>query len=613
MSLTPRQRGNVIKTGVLLPRTSAVTLPPVLSNMVLMAITPENYLVYRDEAGDIFKTNLGASDLAGKAGEYLPDKSFVYLDIPSGLWYLQDTDANPIKMSNPRGVCNYRGGIQPNETGLISISGIVSGYSGLIPGAAVYASTIAGAYTQVKPVPLVGQSQVAIALMGYAVNTTSMSIQPGDIVYQKRVSLASLATTTITHHSDPSSKTREPRVYLSSNLTALAQSYASGNQDALMALRGPSGAGGVTAVNSNGTSNAPIGGLAVNNTRIAQSFQVTAGRLSQITFNLGPNVGVLGGAALSWSVQTDNGGVPSGTVIVGDTIASPLASAQNTITIGNGPVLQASITYWFVLQAPTLLLGNYYQVQYNSSGGYSNGALKSDTAVLGMFQGNWTQAVYGANADMRMSVTTSAVPAADRLAQSFQVQSNVSVDNIKLYLDKKSTPAGTLTLALYSDSGGVPGSPLANGTANTVAASSLSSSLTLTTFTFPNAPALSANVTYWMVLSTTDTASASHYVEWGIDQSTPTYAYGEMKIEVSSVWVSTAPASDGVFEVYSVNVTLSEGMILGRYTNTVKDADTFGWIAGAADASGTTNDTQTSFRNRTSGTLTDVTLEVRVF
>jgi hypothetical protein len=95
-----------------------------------------------------------------------------------GEWYKIDADADPVAVGWPRGIVNEVGGIGNGSNGSIRLLGEVAGFSGLTPGALVYASTTAGAATQTKPAATNGGGQVAIVPVGVAISSTTVMALP---------------------------------------------------------------------------------------------------------------------------------------------------------------------------------------------------------------------------------------------------------------------------------------------------------------------------------------------------------------------------------------------------------------------------------------------------
>lgn len=180
----------------------------------------------------------------GIAGEYLPNLALVFRSALDGRWYLQDTDSEALRLADRRGIVNNRGPIGVNGRGLICIGGYVYGFSGLTPGALIYASSIPGGYSDTKPVLMLNGPQQAIAPIGYASEDgKKINVNPRPIVYQKRVSLTANATTTLTHHTDNYAPTRIVTAHLAVNATVTAATYALVNTDGELPLRSPTAAG----------------------------------------------------------------------------------------------------------------------------------------------------------------------------------------------------------------------------------------------------------------------------------------------------------------------------------------------------------------------------------
>lgn len=171
-----------------------------------------------------------------------------------------------------------------------------------------------------------------------------------------------------------------------------------------------------------------------------------------------------------------------------------------------------------------------------------------------------------------------------KLAQAF-VGDGGRVKSVKLPLIRKGTPPGNLTVKIQTASGSSPsGTTITDGTSGTVAASGLPLALTgWTEFTFSTPPICAVGTTYWIVLETTDADSATNFVLWGADGSSPSYADGEMK-SYAGAWA--AESKDGVFQVlaecvvepYAVQTTTGPD---GRTLYYLADADsitTYGQI-----------------------------------
>ena len=536
----------------------------------------------------------GAVDVEGTAGENLSVRDAVYLNPSDSEWYQIDADADPPEMSAQRGMVEESGGIASSSTGTIREFGVLGGFTGLTPFAPVYASTTAGGYTQTKPTVTDGGGQVALCVLGYAISATEIFITSNDLVrFLERESLAQDGTLTIKHYSDAAEQTRKTFGYLSSSAEESLTSYSDTNQDADVELQGRNGAGSTTDVNATGDFVA-IGNPAGTSTWQAQSFQITAGIFSQFKITHSSNGGTPSGT-MTWQLCADSAGDPGSVLDTGT--YTPVASTENTINVSDGPFLSSSTTYWMLLKPTTpQSSGNAWRWVMSSTGSvYANGTLKSSTNG----GSSWTDQ----STDAACEFTTSAITAKSKLAQSFQIATGTTITEVRLYLKKVGSPTGNLTVKIETDSAGDPsGTPVTNGTSDTVAASTLSTSYGYISFTFATDPSLSATTTYWLVLETADSQSNTDYVIWGADESSPSYADGEMKSYTGS-WA--AESKDAIFNVLGMGTTYDEPIGIHSWT-LVTDSEA---SARFDDGSGTNADTQTTFRNNETSTL-DLTFEV---
>lgn len=111
------------------------------------------------------------------------------------------------------------------------------------------------------------------------------------------------------------------------------------------------------------------------NAYTAQSFQISAGILTQFKAGFSANVGSPTGT-VTWQVLNDNSGVPGSTVIGSGTF-TPVASTTNTVNIVGGPSLSASTTYWLVLGSTnTQSFGNMWRECLDTGNPYAGGVGK---------------------------------------------------------------------------------------------------------------------------------------------------------------------------------------------------------------------------------------------
>lgn len=539
-------------------------------------------------AADI-PSGTGTVDQTGTAGETLAANDAVYLNASDNKWYKLDIDATAtVKVGAFRGFAT--GAITINTTGTIRTLGVLTGFTSLTAGTYVYATTTAGGYTQTRPTLSGGGTQRAIVILGFAISTTAIYIQPFPVQFQIRNSLAAAATLTVEHYSDASARMRKLGVYTSTTTGGTLTSYSSANQDDGANLR--AGSGGTTTITASGTLFA-VGNVSGSDYWSGQSFQVTAGHISQFTITLGANGGSPSGTA-TWEIRSDSSGNP-GTALQSGTW-TPTASSTNTINVANGIYLAGSTTYWLVMHSTAAQSSNnYWAWQAQSSSTYASGnATQSSNGGS-----SWTAF---ASSELQCAITTTVY---DRIAQSFQIGSTSTCDYVTLYLRKFGTPTGTMTLRIETNSGSAPSGTLADANATiTVAESGLTTSYSNVTFNFTDF-SLTGSTTYWLVLSTDRTASATNYVTWGADGTSPGYASGNLSTYASAAYTADT-GRDAVFSVEGPT-TSYEG---------VMDVDYWGSSQAVIlnrfdDGAGASAETKSTIKNNTAGTL-DLTLTVEL-
>lgn len=580
----------------------AATLATVNTNVG----TYENATVTANGKGLItgISSGLGYTDEIATWGESIGSRWLVRRNQSNTKWFATDEDHTSFSMSAVRGVVSDAGTGVFNTQGRVRTRGVLGDFIGLTAGANMYVGTINGLYTQTEPTPTLGGNTVMNACFGYAISTTQMMVDIQPVKYMRRASLADGDTLTVVHHADATLSTRKLSAAISSVDTIVLET-SGGAQDSARQLRGLSGAGSVNVVDAAGASNVALGDTGGTDFRVAQSWQASAaGRVSSITFRAGATTGAPS-AFPSWSIEADDGtGKPSGVALAGGTMASWNASADNTITVTDGPFQATGETLWFVLQLPMQATNNNYIVIRNASGAYVSGVMKWESTTGGSFPGTW--GLGGGTNDMRVSITLAAVAANDAIGQGFSHSSTTTVNYADLLLKKTGTPTGNLTLAIYSNTSGLPNAVITNGTADVVAASTLTTGYTLIRFTFSTPPTITASTQYHLVLTTADSASNTNYVEWGTDASSPPYANGSLALLQSASWAAASPAADGIFDLYGVGSTFGSITVPGLWISTQSDI-----VARNDNGSGSSSATNTTFKN-TSGVTLDVTCIVEM-
>lgn len=274
----------------------------------------------------------GVTGIDVTAGVSLTARDAAYLNPSDNKIYPIDANAAPAAAGMVRGFVQNT--VSADAPAVLVVSGILDGFTGLTPYQLVYADTTGdGTYTQTRPAPSLDSGQMAIVQMGIAISATEVFVMPGfldnRVRYQKRFSPALDETTTLEHGKNASGFGRIFRAYVTQALTLTE--YGSGNQDSDVYIKGPDGAGATIATSASGSSGqigTNSGGVIV---RRAQSFTITAGIFTSFDVELGANNGSPTGT-ITWSIQTNSGSVPSGSVLSTGTW-TPTPSSVNTINV----------------------------------------------------------------------------------------------------------------------------------------------------------------------------------------------------------------------------------------------------------------------------------------
>jgi len=324
--------------------------------------------------------------------------------------------------------------------------------------------------------------------------------------------------------------------------------YGSTNQDQNMTLQGP-----------------PPSGV-----KLAQGIQVASDQwLTSAQLYLRKTGNPTG--TMTLRVETDNAGEPSGTLVHPNATATLAESGlidsdyeMKRFTFAGGFYLDASTQYWLVLSTTRGYDGSNFVLwgadgtspSYTGGNLYAyDGATWSDQSKDGCFELETTidsradESIAAYDASNRDSVVPlQRTGGYQQLAQSF-VADGARVAGVNLWMSKHGSPAGNLTVQIQTDSGGSPsGTAVSNGdgTSGAVAASSLAAVTGKVTFTFTRPPWLDNGTTYWLVLQTTDSPSASDFVQWAVD-SAAGYAGGAMQAHDGGSW--SALGKDACFGV----------------------------------------------------------------
>lgn len=123
---------------------------------------------------------------------------------------------------------------------------------------------------------------------------------------------------------------------------------------------------------------------------------------------------------------------------------------------------------------------------------------------------------------------------ASKAAQSFQTATAGELASVDVYVNKVGSPTDNMTVGLYSDNGGEPGSLLASATVIVPASAGTNPKYVRSTFFSPYP--LVASTTYWLQLEKLGSTSATDYYKW-YKNASDVYANGEAKRFLAS-WVS---------------------------------------------------------------------------
>lgn len=524
-------------------------------------------------------------DITITAGEDLAERDYVYIDEATGTAFKVDTDVSPIRCGRLRGIVNEAGGITNTNTGTIRLLGEVSGYTGLTAWSPVYADATPGAITQTRPNPSSGAGQIAVINIGMAISTTNILIvPPTPVQYMMRDSLANNATLTLQHHLDELGHTRLAKAFIGDiDDDASLLAYSHSNQDDGRNVKDRAvdtytvdrtGSGSPSASSNAGagfTSDRAVDDdnatyWAANSTVTAwwqydfgASNEKTLRRIDIRARDAGPQ-----NSPSDFTIQYSNDGSTWTTVLTVTGETGWTASQLRLFTFDNA------------------VAARYWRVDITDVDGGSNIAV----------------------AEFILREASTYVDGTEKVSQSFQVGTDSDITSVRLYLRRLGNPSGNLTLTIETDSSGDPsGTPVTNGTSDTVAASSLSATYGYIDFDFSTSPSLLTGTTYHLVLSSS-ASYANDYVRWGVDSSAPSFASGECKSYDGSTW--SAESADAIFEIMRPGSYFVEPAVVGRWSGGTREI-----AIRYDDANSNDRNTKTTCKN-VLGATADVTFVVEV-
>jgi hypothetical protein len=143
-----------------------------------------------------------------------------------------------------------------------------------------------------------------------------------------------------------------------------------------------------------------------------------------------------------------------------------------------------------------------------------------------------------------------------RLAQGFQDAAAQTVHAVYLWLKRTGTPGGNCQVEIQTNTGAVPtGTVVTNGASDLRAIDGLATTYDWVKFTFATPPSLLAATTYHIVLKADGGYSyvaTTAELEWGTDESAPSYASGAASQWNGASWAASSPAADRCFRIVPI-------------------------------------------------------------
>lgn len=530
-------------------------------------------------------------DIDATAGEALAILDMVYLNPSDGEWYKQDSDASAtVAMGRVRGCVVEVGGIAEDVTGKVRILGEVSGFTSLIAWDKVYASATAGGYTQTKPFTSSSGTQIIVSEMGYAISSTVIWIEPQELSYRKRGVVADSGTLSLEHHVDESVYERDIAVLVDTTIAGSSlTSHTESNKDAHHPIQGSTGtSAGTQHYDISGTGSIErIGNYSGTDYAISNRVNLQGGALVRLAFEFGATTGSPTGT-VTWEIRDGTTSSPSATVLVSGTF-TPVASSTVYVDVPEDTFMVQK-DHHFVLKSTSLQSsGNYWTWARPASAGSEAHYYSTDNGS------SWSY-----RSDVPMAMSSLVVDSSDKtkLAQSFQIGSTTNVGMVKLYLLKIGSPTGDLSIRIVNDDTGNPDeTPSLEATSIALSATTLTTSWAWHEFIFDIPPSLSNATTYWIVLETTDSQSATDYVTWAFQDDTPSYASGEFQ-QYEGIW-SVTSVGDAIFDVLEEGTTYISQALLDDWGSALAT-----YLVRLDDGTGSNDATQTTIKNNTGSEAT---------
>lgn len=276
------------------------------------------------------------------------------------------------------------------------------------------------------------------------------------------------------------------------------------------------------------------------------------------------------------------------------------AGALNASSASDGQVLAADGAGGVVFEYPTIL-GSFTAYEDISAG----------DAVCLIAPDTQDEAHSESNQDADEPIGDAA--ARTYVAQGFRVDTDTYINKLDLYLKTNNSPTGNLTVHIYSNNGGAPGSSLGSGT---ITGSDITASYAYHTVSFDD-PILLATGTYHIVITRTAAVDASNYFIVGMhtvaapdtgypsdDQTNTAFAVREG--DATPAWTLIGAATkynDLIFRTYREDTTATAQI---RPTKGTSDLRTYNFI-GFANAAITSGSAGVITRLPNKGSLSSLT------
>lgn len=143
-----------------------------------------------------------------------------------------------------------------------------------------------------------------------------------------------------------------------------------------------------------------------------------------------------------------------------------------------------------------------------------------------------------------------------KIAQSFSLgyNANWTVERVVIRIQKVGTPSDNVTVGIYSDSAGLPGTLIE---AASVASSAISTNMGWVAFVLTNVNTLSYGTTYWIVISRSGSNSPTDFYLVDMDEEL-SYSRGALTLYDGSTWVGRIVDADLIFQVMGSVITTTQ-------------------------------------------------------